>query len=117
MEVGESRWWWPGITVTTAALLVISTLLVYVVVVQLRRKSFPPGPWPLPIFGNLGVLSGLPHRNLHKLAAKYGGLMYLQLGTHCSGSLVSQMLAAESNSVVEMVCGDVSNAARVCDCD
>lgn len=86
MEVGESRWWWPGITVTTAALLVISTLLVYVVVVQLRRKSFPPGPWPLPIFGNLGVLSGLPHRNLHKLAAKYGGLMYLQLGMHCSGN-------------------------------
>lgn len=85
--MGEShpgRWWClqdvSGITGATTAALLISTVLVYVVVVHQRRKSFPPGPWPLPILGNLGVLSGLPHRKLHKLAAKYGGLMYLQLG-------------------------------------
>ena len=64
----------------TIAAVLISTLIVYAVVVHQRRKKLPPGPWPWPIVGNLGVLSGLPHRNLQKLAAKHGGLMYLQLG-------------------------------------
>lgn len=46
-----------------------------------RRLLLPPGPWPWPIVGNFLSLSDLPYRSLQKLANKYGGLMYLQLGT------------------------------------
>lgn len=87
MKSGEPhswRWWrlqeaTSSVRGTVAALL-ISTLVAYVAVMHHRRKKLPPGPWPWPVVGNLGVLSGLPHRNLHQLAAKHGGLMYLQLG-------------------------------------
>jgi hypothetical protein len=91
MESGEShsgRWWslqeaTSSVGGTVAALL-ISTLVAYVAVMHHRRKKLPPGPWPWPVVGNLGVLSGLPHRNLQQLAAKHGGLMYLQLGESCA---------------------------------
>ncbi|XP_059443375.1 cytochrome P450 71D11-like [Corylus avellana] len=44
--------------------------------------SLPPGPWKLPIFGNMhNFASGLPpHRALRELAKKHGPLMMLRLG-------------------------------------
>lgn len=51
---------------------------------SIAKKSssrLPPGPWRLPLIGNMLLFIGTnPHRKLTDLAKKYGPVMYLQLG-------------------------------------
>ena len=47
----------------------------------MNLKDYPPGPWPLPIIGNLHMISSEPHKALDRLAKKYGPVMGFSFGS------------------------------------
>ncbi|GJN16680.1 hypothetical protein PR202_gb03697 [Eleusine coracana subsp. coracana] len=54
----------------------------------------PPGPWPLPVIGNMHCLLGaLPHHAMRRLAQRYGPVMLLRLG-HVRAVVISSPAAA-----------------------
>lgn len=64
---------------------------------SMGRLGLPPGPRPLPVFGNLFLLSSskLWHRDFYALAQKYGPIMWLRLGSHGAVVVQSPELAME----------------------
>nr|QDZ36311.1 CYP71BE125 [Melia azedarach] len=74
----------PSVILLFTFLLSLFVLAKTVIQGSTGKKSYrtlPPGPWRLPLIGNLHQLFGsLPHRALRDLAKKYGPLMRLQLG-------------------------------------
>lgn len=60
-----------------------------------EKRKLPPGPFRLPLIGNLHQLRGLPHRSFQGLSDKYGPLMLLQLGSVLSVVISSADMARE----------------------
>ncbi|KAL6844716.1 hypothetical protein ACP4OV_025375 [Aristida adscensionis] len=60
-----------------------------------RRRRLPPGPASLPVIGHLHLLRLPVHRTFHELAARYGPLMRIRLGSTNCVVVTSAEVAAE----------------------
>ncbi|KAH9804164.1 hypothetical protein KPL71_002030 [Citrus sinensis] len=90
------------------SILITSVLSVFIILKLFRRNeklNLPPGPWKLPIIGNLHQLARyeLPHRGLADLAKQYGPLMHLRLGEVCTIVVSSPDYAKEITTTHDLV--------------
>uniref|UniRef100_A0A0C9QXQ9 TSA: Wollemia nobilis Ref_Wollemi_Transcript_939_1808 transcribed RNA sequence n=1 Tax=Wollemia nobilis TaxID=56998 RepID=A0A0C9QXQ9_9CONI len=70
------------LTIIIAFAISVFLYVFYTINLSIRKASrLPPGPFSFPIIGNLHQFGNLPHRNLQDLAAKYGPIMFLRLGS------------------------------------
>ncbi|EEF48734.1 premnaspirodiene oxygenase [Ricinus communis] len=80
--------------------LLLSFLLFILMVLRIWKKSkgsfnSPPGPWKLPLIGNMHqLITPLPHHRLRELAKTHGPVMSIQLG-QVSAVVISSVEAAK----------------------
>ena len=63
--------------------LIIAGLVLCVLLyakIFIRPKSFPPGPIPLPVIGNIHLIGSEPQKSLKALAKKYGDVFSVYFG-------------------------------------
>ncbi|KAI3839093.1 hypothetical protein MKX03_011092, partial [Papaver bracteatum] len=76
-------------------LLPLALLKLFSWITKSSPTNLPPGPVPLPIFGNLFKLGKKPHESLTQLAQIYGPLMSLKLGSLTTIVVSSSTIAKE----------------------
>ncbi|XP_047978073.1 cytochrome P450 76T24-like [Salvia hispanica] len=68
--------------ILTSSIILASIAWTCILISRARKLSkLPPGPYGLPIIGNILHLGPTPHRSLAKLSHKYGPVMSLKLGS------------------------------------
>lgn len=79
--------------------IIVSLLLPFVaswlVYTRWRARDLPPGPPPMPIFGNIFQLGPALHTSFARLAKTYGPLMSLKLGSQLAVVVSSPEMAKE----------------------
>ncbi|KAI3967196.1 hypothetical protein MKX01_042781, partial [Papaver californicum] len=76
-------------------LLPLALLKILSWITKFSPTNLPPGPIPLPIFGDLFKLGKKPHESLSQLAHIYGPLMSLKLGSLTTVVISSSTIAKE----------------------
>lgn len=70
--------------ITEIVLALVLPPIIYFIIEYIEHifkiRKYPKGPFPLPVIGNLHLLSSKPHEDLIKLAAIYGDMFSLSFG-------------------------------------
>lgn len=64
--------------------IIALALLVVLLFLRFTRPSDgrkPPGPWSVPVIGNIFLFGSAPHKNVTKLAEQYGRVFSMKLGS------------------------------------
>ncbi|KAH6776597.1 hypothetical protein C2S52_014158 [Perilla frutescens var. hirtella] len=100
-------------------LVILSLVWIYICTVALTpisqaRKSssrLPPGPYRLPIIGNILDLGSKPHHSLAKLSRKYGPVISLKLG-----AITAVVVSSPETAKVVLQKHDLSFSSRTIPC-
>lgn len=67
-----------AVSFSTAAAALLGVLMI---LWKQNTPKSPPGPWSLPVIGNIFLFGSSPHKNVLKLAKHYGDVLSMKLGS------------------------------------